>query len=129
MLISRQNSLCWGLKFSSEPKLLPGRRPFAASHNFCHPAYPDVRFALNRLLLFKHQNEKKSCEVPHVCIILVSFDLTHHSFRITLCLALNKSYMFFIHDKNFFLPSTVPTISGFPRLHLKARPTGFFVLL
>ena len=64
--------------------------------------------------------------MPALLIIIISFDLTRHSFRITLCLALNKSYMFFIHDKNFFLPSTVPAISGFPRLHLKARPTGFF---
>ena len=32
--------------------------------------------------------------------------------RITLCLAFNKSYSIFIHDKEFFLLNSVPSISG-----------------
>ena len=32
--------------------------------------------------------------------------------RITLCLAFNKSYSIFIHDKEFFLFNSVPSISG-----------------
>ena len=32
--------------------------------------------------------------------------------RITLCLSFNKSYKIFIHDKEFFLLNSVPSISG-----------------
>ena len=32
--------------------------------------------------------------------------------RITLCLSFNKSYSIFIHDKEFFLLNSVPSISG-----------------
>ena len=47
--------------------------------------------------------------------------------RVLLCLPFNKSYMFYIHDKDFFVPNTVPKISGFPRLFLKSNPTGSIV--
>ena len=49
--------------------------------------------------------------------------------RLLLCLPFNKSYMFYIHDKDFFVPNTVPEISGFPRLFLKSNPTGLLVSL
>ena len=44
--------------------------------------------------------------------------------RLSLCLSFNMSYMFFIHDKDFFVPNNVPEISGFPRLFLKDNPSG-----
>ena len=47
--------------------------------------------------------------------------------RLLLCLPFNKSYMFYIHDKGFFVPNNVPEISGFPRLFLKSNPTGSLV--
>ena len=49
--------------------------------------------------------------------------------RLMLCLPFNKSYMFYIHDKDFFVPNNVPEISGFPRLFLKSNPTGLLVSL
>ena len=41
--------------------------------------------------------------------------------RITLCLSFNKSYSIFIHDKEFFLLNSVPSISGqsCKKLHIK----------
>ena len=51
-----------------------------------------------------------------------SVTMLKHNERITFSLFRNKSYIFFIHDKDYFVNSLVPKSSGLPSIYLKVVP-------